>query len=73
MKPKTIALLVLALLCLIVLVQNYQVVRLKLFFWHFDIAMVVLGIMLLLIGFVAGYLMAKVRARPSKIKGQMTE
>ena len=66
MKPKTIIILVLAFLCLIVLIQNTHVVNVDLFFWTIHMSVIVLGIILLAIGFVLGYVAAKVGGRTAK-------
>ena len=59
MKPKMIAALVLLGLFLIVLFQNTQVVVLRLLFWEISMSQILLTFLTVLIGFVAGYLVAK--------------
>jgi len=60
MKAKTIFVLVLVGLFLVILIQNTQVVTLRLLFWKLDIAQIILVPLTMLIGFMLGYLIAKV-------------
>jgi uncharacterized integral membrane protein len=60
MKAKTIVVLVLIGLFLIILFQNTQVVTLRLLFWKIDMSQIILVPVIMLIGFVIGYLVAKV-------------
>jgi len=60
MKAKTIVVLVLTGLFLIVLIQNAQVVTLRLLFWKVDMSQIILVPLTMLIGFILGYLVAKV-------------
>ena len=63
MKPKTIVVTILIFLMLILLVQNTQVVTVKLFFWDVSMSRIILIFFLLLIGFILGYFAAKLRKR----------
>ena len=60
MKPMTIVILVLIALFVIILVQNTQVVTLRLLFWKIGMSQIILVPLTMLIGFVIGYLVAKV-------------
>jgi len=60
MKAQTIVVLVIIGLFLIVLIQNTQVVTLRLLFWKLDIAQIILVPLTMLIGFIFGYFIAKV-------------
>jgi uncharacterized integral membrane protein len=60
MKPKTITILVLIGLFLIILIQNTQVVTLRLLFWKVGMSQIILVPLIMLIGFILGYLVAKV-------------
>jgi uncharacterized integral membrane protein len=60
MKPMTIVILVLVALFVIILVQNTQVVTLRLLFWKLGMSQIILVPLTMLIGFVIGYLVAKV-------------
>jgi uncharacterized integral membrane protein len=60
MKPKTIVVLVLIGLFLIVLIQNTQVVTLRLLFWKVGMSQIILMPLIMLIGFILGYIVAKV-------------
>lgn len=60
MKAHTIVVLVIIGLFLIVLIQNTHVVTLRLLFWKLDIAQIILVPLTMLIGFILGYLVAKV-------------
>lgn len=60
MKAKTIVVLVIIGLFLIILIQNTQVVTLRLLFWKLDIAQIILVPLTMVIGFILGYLVARV-------------
>lgn len=66
-NPKVIALLVLVALFLILLFQNTQVVTLKIYFWEIAMSQIILIPLVLLIGFVAGYLTARFTKRPKTV------
>ena len=70
MRPKTIIVLVLLLLSLVILIQNTQVVTLQVFFWHITMSRILLIPILILVGFIIGYLVAMLRKRT---KGQLKE
>ena len=59
MKAKTIVILVLIGLFLIILIQNTQVVTLRLLFWKIGMSQIIFVPVIMLIGFVIGYLVAK--------------
>ncbi len=58
MKPKTIIILILLILCLVILIQNTEVVTLKVFLWSISMSRILLIPILIVIGFVIGYLAA---------------
>jgi uncharacterized integral membrane protein len=60
MKAKTIVVLVLIGLFIIILVQNAQVVTLRLLFWEFGMSQIILLPLALIIGFILGFIVAKV-------------
>jgi uncharacterized integral membrane protein len=66
MKPKTIIVAVLIILCLILLLQNTQVVTLRIFFWKASISRIFLLPVLVLMGFIVGYVTAKLGEKPKK-------
>ncbi len=66
MKPKTIGIIIVAVLFFIILVQNTQPVILRLLFWDIMAPQIVLIPVVLLIGFVLGYVVAKLTGRPKK-------
>jgi len=68
MKPKLIVVLVLIALFLIVLIQNTQVVTLRLFFWKIGMSQIILIPLTMLIGFVVGYLVTRVTGNRFKEK-----
>lgn len=59
MKPMTIVILVLVALFVIILVQNTQVVTLRLLFWKLGMSQIILVPLTMLIGFIIGYIVAK--------------
>lgn len=65
MKLKLIAALVISALVVILLVQNKQVVTYRLFFWQISISQIILVPMILIVGFILGFIVAKLRKRRS--------
>jgi uncharacterized integral membrane protein len=59
MKSMTIVILVLVALFVIILVQNTQVVTLRLLFWKLGMSQIILVPLTMLIGFIIGYIVAK--------------
>ena len=66
MKPKTIVILVLVALFAIVLIQNTQVVTLRLLFWKVGMSQIILVPLTMVIGFILGYLVDKVTGSHGK-------
>lgn len=66
MKPKTIIVAILIILCLILLLQNTQVVTLHIFFWKASISRIFLLPVLVLLGIIIGYVTAKLGKKPKK-------
>jgi len=58
-KPKIIIVAVLIILFAIILIQNTQIVTLRLFFWKTSMSQVILIPLIMLIGFVIGFGIAK--------------
>ena len=61
MKPKLIAVLVVIILFAVFLIQNTQVITLRLYFWRISTSQIILIPLVLLAGFVSGYVFAKLR------------
>ncbi|MDD4203232.1 MAG: LapA family protein [Candidatus Omnitrophica bacterium] len=59
MKPKHIAILVVSGFCLIVLLQNTQVVSFNLFFWKLSMSRIILFPLLIVIGFLIGFFVGR--------------
>lgn len=70
MTPKMIAVMVLLVLFLIILFQNTDVVTLRLLFWKISMSQILFTFLTVLIGFVAGYLVAKMT--PGRRRGTQT-
>lgn len=66
MKVKTIIILILIALFVIILIQNTQVVTIQLFFWKLSMSRIILICMLMLIGFIVGFLVAKIGRKSPK-------
>lgn len=64
LRPKLIAVVVLALLVLVLFIQNTEVIAIRLFFWEFEASRVILIGLAALTGFFCGYLVARVRSAP---------
>lgn len=63
MKVKTIIILVLAVLALILIVQNTEVVPIQILFWQLLMSRIILILLLLVIGFAIGFILAKFTGR----------
>jgi len=68
MKPKIIIILILIALFLIVVVQNTQVVEFQFLFWKFGMSRIIVISFMMLIGFVLGYLVARMEKDTKKKK-----
>ena len=68
MKSKLIFSLVVAILFLIFLLQNTQVVTLRLYFWSISMSQIILIPLMLILGFVAGYITAKLTGKKAAEK-----
>jgi uncharacterized integral membrane protein len=64
-KRKNIIILILAIIALILIVQNTRVVRLQLLFWQIWMSQIVLVVLMLAIGFAIGFILAKMSKRKS--------
>jgi len=63
MKPKTIIILILVVLAVVVVLQNTEIVTLQLFFWKISMSRIIFISFLLLVGFIMGFLVAKLVKR----------
>ncbi|UCE07331.1 MAG: LapA family protein [bacterium] len=61
MKFKTIVALILIALFLILLIQNIQVVTLRFLFWEITMSRIIFIPLILVIGFILGYIFAKTK------------
>ena len=68
MKPKIIIILILIALFLVIVVQNTQVVEFQLLFWKFAMSRIIVISFMMLIGFVLGYLVARMEKETKKKK-----
>ena len=59
MKTKTIIILVLIVLCLVIAIQNTEAVPFQVLFWKISISRIILIPLLLLVGFIIGFLAAQ--------------
>jgi uncharacterized integral membrane protein len=66
MRPKFIAVAVLIALFLIILLQNIQPVTLRLFFWKVGMSQIILIPLILAIGVVIGFIIAKITGNKQK-------
>jgi putative membrane protein len=65
MKPKTILAIVIFILLLILTLQNTQTVSFRFLFWTLTLSRILLIPIFILLGFLLGYILAKVE-KPSK-------
>jgi len=66
MRAKFIVVLVLIALFLVILIQNIQPVTLRLFFWKIGMSQIILMPLTMAIGFIAGFIVAKVTGNRTK-------
>jgi uncharacterized integral membrane protein len=69
-NPKVIAGLVVGLLFVIFLFQNMDDVALRLYFWQVFMPKIILVPLAILVGFVAGFLVAKITGKPRGSKSE---
>ncbi|MGD2124630.1 MAG: lipopolysaccharide assembly protein LapA domain-containing protein [Desulfobacteraceae bacterium] len=62
-KPKVISAVVLGILFAIFLIQNTQVISLRLYFWKISMSQIILIPLVLVLGFLLGYLVAKMTGK----------
>jgi uncharacterized integral membrane protein len=65
-NPKVIAGLVVAVLFVIFLFQNMDEVALRVYFWQVSMPKIILVPLAILVGFLAGFVVAKITGRPRK-------
>lgn len=63
MKPRTVAILGTALLALVILLQNTQVVFVRILFWRVAMSQILLILLVLLVGFALGFGASRVYGR----------
>ncbi len=63
MKFKTIVVLAIIVLIVIIFIQNTEVVEFKIFFWKLQMSRIILMPGILLVGFIIGYITAKINRR----------
>jgi uncharacterized integral membrane protein len=73
MRSNFIVVLVLIALFLIILIQNTQVVTLRLFFWKVGMSQIILIPLTMAIGFVVGFIVAKVTGNQTRKKNVTTQ
>lgn len=60
MKPKTYVMLAIAVLILIVMLQNLDSVYVQILFWYFSLPLIVLILIATVVGFIIGYFISSV-------------
>jgi uncharacterized integral membrane protein len=63
MKTKTIVILVLIVLAVVLVIQNSTLVEFRIFFWKIVMSRLIFMVGLLALGFVLGFLVAKLREK----------
>ncbi|NQV18130.1 MAG: DUF1049 domain-containing protein [Armatimonadetes bacterium] len=72
MKFKSFLILIILLLVIIIFIQNTEVVKFQIYFWQIRLSRIILFLTLLIIGFIAGYITAKLHRR-KRIQQQATK
>ncbi|MGB8952548.1 MAG: LapA family protein [Candidatus Aminicenantales bacterium] len=68
MKTKWIVILIFLVLLAILLIQNREIVTFRLFFWKIAMSQVILVPIAMFVGFVVGFLLARLRKDIPKLK-----
>lgn len=63
MKAKTIVIIILIAIFVLLIVQNFQVLTFRFLFWKISMSRAIFIPLILIVGFVLGYLFAKVRKK----------
>ena len=63
MKPKNIIYIVLGALFLVFLIQNTQIVSVQLFIWQLSMSRIILIVLVMLVGFILGYVISEKRKK----------
>jgi len=71
MKPKSIGILIVVILCLVVLFQNTGMVTLRFLFWEFTMSQIFLLPIVLVIGFILGYTVARLKKGKENQRGDI--
>ena len=66
MKPKIIVIITLIVLFLVIMIQNTEVVDIQLFIWKISMSRIIMISFMILIGFVLGYLVARLEKSRKK-------
>ena len=75
MKAKTVIILFLIFLFLVILLQNTEVVDFNIYFWKISMSRIILLPFILILGFVIGFITAKIHRKKyqTKIQGEDDE
>ena len=65
MKTKMVFIILLVVVCMILILQNTEVVSFRFFFWEFGISRIVLIPVFVLVGFIIGYIMGEKQKKRS--------
>jgi len=63
---RTVVLVLMLMLLVILMVQNAQPVKFRFLSWEYDVSQLLLVVIVLTVGFAAGYMMAKMDSRRKK-------
>ena len=66
MTPKAWVILVIAILILVVMLQNIGYVGVQILLWHIEIPLVLLILLTVVIGFIIGYLLSSISPKKRK-------
>jgi len=63
MNPKIVALLILSVIFIILIVQNSKPIEVNILFWTITMSQIIVFFLILLIGFLGGYFVAKLESK----------
>ena len=73
MKAKTIIVLIMTILALIVIFQNTEVVAFQILFWQFSMSRIIWLLIMLLVGFITGYVVGTLKRAGDRSSGAMNK
>ena len=68
MNSKIVVLVILSIIFVILIVQNSKPIEVEILFWTIHMSLIIVFFLILLIGFVGGYIVARIEKRGMQVK-----